>query len=60
MTYIAFPQHLDLKKKKKIDLPTLPISGQKGKQTLYFFKHSEENLAVMCEIEERNINYALV
>ena len=40
MIYITFLQHADLKrkiKKKKIDLPTLPILGQKGKQTFYLF-----------------------
>ena len=42
MLYIAFLQNPDQKKKKKerekkkIDLPTLPISGQKGKQTFFF------------------------
>ena len=38
MIHIAFLQHPDLKKKKKDrpTSPTLPISGQKGKQTFIF------------------------
>ena len=36
MIYIAFLQHPDLKKKKNIDLPTLPIFQAKRAKNLYF------------------------
>ena len=38
MIYIAFLQHQGLEKKKKIDLPTLPVFRPKEQTNLYFFR----------------------
>ena len=48
-----------LKKKKKIDLPTLPIFSQKGKQISIFLGLIMERKLVDC-VQESTLNCTLV
>ena len=49
MTYIAFLQHPDLKeKRKKIDLPTLPVFKPKGQTNLYFLGLMQNQDLYLC------------